>query len=121
MEQINVPIEGEADASELRRVIYAMSQKQSGFITPKEIKAVLDLLPDAIGYCLANSAPEENDSLRLEMSKGLIVHAVPKEKNEGEAFGHPFNMEDHYKMYVKFSGRANDAIAKQLGWEVKNG
>ena len=43
MEQINVPIEGEADASELRRVIYAMSQKQSGFITPKEIKAVFSL------------------------------------------------------------------------------
>ena len=24
-------------------------------------------------------------------------------------------------MYVKISGRAKDAIAKQIGWEVKNG
>jgi len=122
MEEINVPIKGEADGKELRKVIYALAaQNPESFVTPKEIDSVLDLLPEAIGYCLANSAPEENDSLRLEMSKGLIVHAVPKEGKSGVAFGRPYTTEDHFDLYVKFEGAALEVIAEQLGWDVKNG
>ena len=122
MEEINVPIKGEADASELRRVIYAMAaQNPDSFVTPKEIKAVLDLLPAAIGYWLKNSPPLENDDYRGEMHDGIIVRAVPREGKSGVAFGSPYETEDHFDLYVKFEGAALEAISQQLGWEVKNG
>ena len=122
MEQINVPIKGEADASELRRVIYAMAAQNPGsFVTPKEIKSVLDLLPAAIGYWLKNSPPLENDDYRGEMHDGIIVRAVPREGHSGVAFGRPYETEDHFDLYVKFEGAALEAISQQLGWEVKNG
>lgn len=120
--EINVPIKGEADASELRRVIYAMAaQNPDSFVAPKEIKAVLDLLPKAIGYCMRHSAPLENDSYRFEIDNGLIIHAVPTEGHEGVAFGHPYKVEDHFEIHVKFHGKALDAISEQLGLEAKNG
>lgn len=122
MEDINIPIKDEADASELRRVIYAMAaQDPDSFVTPKEIKAVLDLLPAAIGYWLKNSPPLENDSYRGEMSKGLIVTATPREGYSGVAFGHPYEVDDYLEVHVKFEGRAKDALAEQLGWNIKNG
>ena len=122
MSEINVPIIGEADASELRKVIRAFAaQDPDSFVTPKEIKAVLDLLPKAIGYWLKNSPPLENDDYRGEMHDGIIVRAVPREGKSGVAFGRPYTTEDHFDLYVKFEGAALDAIAGQLGWQVKNG
>ena len=122
MSEINVPIVNEADASELRRVIYALAaQNPESFVTPKEIKAVLDLLPKAIGYWLKNSAPLENDSYRGEMSNGLIVRAIPREGYSGTAFGREYEVDDYLEIHVKFEGKAKDALAEQLGWDVKNG
>lgn len=122
MSEINVPILNEADATELRSVIRAFAvQDPDTFLTKKNISDVLELLPKAIGYCMKNSAPLENDSYRFEMDNGLIVTAVPREGYEGVAFGHPYKVEDHFEIHVKFHGKALDAIAEQLGWEVKNG
>jgi len=122
MEEINVIIKGEADGSELRRVIYAMAaQTPESFLTPKEIDNVLDLLPKAIGYWLKNSPPLENDSYRGEIHNGLIIRAVPREGKSGVAFGRPYTTEDHFDLYVKFEGAALEAISEQLGWNVKNG
>lgn len=121
-EEINVPIISEADGLELRKVIRAFAvQAPHTFLTNKNIDDVLDLLPKAIGYCMKHSAPLENDSYRFEMSNGLIIHAVPTEGREGVAFGHPYKVEDHFEIHVKFHGKALDAISEQLGWEVKNG
>lgn len=122
MSEINVPITAEADASELRKVIRAFAaQDPDTFLTNKNIDDVLDLLPKAIGYCMKNSAPLDNGSYRFEMDNGVIILAVPTEGHEGIAFGHPYKVEDHFAIHVKFHGKALDAIAEQLGWDVKNG
>lgn len=121
---MEVKIKGEADASELREVIYAFGHEveTETFLTHSVIKKCLGLLPKAIGYCMAHSAPAEDDSYRLEMSNGLIIHAVPREGRSGVAFGHPFTTPEHWDLYVKFSGRALEAIGEQLhGWVAKNG
>jgi len=122
MSEINVPIKGEADAKELRAVIRAFAaQDPETFLTNKNIEDVLAILPKAIGYWLKNSPPLGNDDYRGEMHDGLIIRAVPREGKSGVAFGSPYETEDHFDLYVKFEGAALDAIAKQLGWEVKNG
>lgn len=122
MSEINVPIEKEADGLELRKVIRAIAaQDPDTFLTNKNIDDVLDLLPKAVGYCMKNSAPLENDSYRFEMDNGIIVTATPREGYEGKAFGHDYKVEDHFEIHVKFHGKALDAISAELGWDVKNG
>lgn len=120
---MDVEINKEADASELREVIYAFGQEDTETVlTPRTIKKCLDILPKSIGYALRNSAPLEDDSYRLEMDNGMIIHAIPREGRSGVAFGHPYNIEEHFEIHLKFHAKALDAIGEQLhGWEVKNG
>ncbi len=118
-----VKIEQEADASELRRVIYAMAQHEGPdgvFLTPQEIKKCLSVLPAAIGHWLKNSRPLDDGSYRGEMHDGLIVRAVPRPEKEGEAFGAVFKEGAHFDIFVKFEAGALADIGAHLGMEAKS-
>lgn len=116
-------ISKEADAKELVQVIYALGQgedPENVFLVPREIQKCLRVLPSAIGWWLKNSQPLEDGSYRGEMHGGLIIHAVPREAREGDAFGVPFKEGAHFDIFVKFEAEALRALSEQLGMPVKN-
>ena len=117
-----IEIKGEADGSELRKVISAFSrQAENRFVTDKDIDSVLDLLPQSIGYWLKNSTPLADGSYRGEMHNGFIITARLKPELVGIAFGHDFNEPEHYDLHIKFEGSALDAIGQELSSPAKNG
>lgn len=112
-------IRGEADGSELRKILFEITD---GDTTECAINEVFDKLPTALALWLEKATPEADGDLRGEMRKGLILRLVRVAESTGkDPNGNDYTEEEHYALYIKGEAGLLRAFEERFAMPVKNG